>query len=161
MMRHAFWIAGLVLTLNLQAASDRGAPVPSATGTSTREGVTSVASEHDFLITPDDVLEIIVFDVPQMSRQYRVSPSGVIVFPLLAEPIHAAGMTPAQLSQAIATELRNSGMVSNPQVNVEVKESRLHSVAVTRNMASSRRTSCRRRSTLPTRRRWTASLRCV
>ena len=131
MMRHAFWIAGLALTLNLQAASDRGAPVPSAGENPTTAGVTSVSSEHDFLVTPDDVLEIIVFDVPQMSRQYRVSPSGVIVFPLLAKPIHAAGMTPAQLSQAIATELRKAGMVSNPQVNVEVKESRLHSVAVT------------------------------
>jgi len=130
-MRHAFWIAGLVLTLNLHAASDQGVPAPSAGGTSTTASGTSVSSEHDFLVTPDDVLEIIVFDVPQMSREYRVSPSGVIVFPLLAEPIHAAGITPAQLSQAIATELRNAGMVSNPQVNVEVKESRLHSVAVT------------------------------
>jgi len=130
-MYRVFWIVGLILTVNLHAASGKGAASQSAGGTLATASVTSVPADHDFLITPDDLLEIIVFDVPQMSREYRVSPSGDIVFPLLARPIIAAGKTPVQLSQAIATELRGAGMLSNPQVNVEVKESRLHSVAVT------------------------------
>jgi polysaccharide biosynthesis/export protein len=130
-MRLAFWMAGFVLTVSLQAAPEKetapppeGEPLPAARLTSGHTG-------HDFLITPDDLLEIYVFDVPQMSRLYRVSPRGDIVIPLLARPINAEGKTPVQLSQAIALELRSAGMLTNPQVNVEVKESRLHSVAVT------------------------------
>ena len=130
-MYRAFWIIGLILTVNLHATSDKEAAPPSAGGILSIASVASVPPDHEFLITPDDRLEIIVFDVPQMSREYRVSPSGDIVFPLLAKPIIAAGKTPVQLSQAIATGLRSAGMLSNPQVNVEVKESRLHSVAVT------------------------------
>jgi polysaccharide export outer membrane protein len=100
-------------------------------GTPPVTGASSPSPDREFLITPDDLLEIIVFDVPQMSRPYRVSPSGVIVFPLLTQPVVAAGQTPIQLSQTIAAELRSAGLVNNPQVSVEVKESRLHSVAVT------------------------------
>lgn len=130
-MRRMFWIAGVILALNLHAASDQGAAVKPTGGTLSNTGANAVSANSDFLITPDDLLEIVVFDVPQMSRPYRVSPSGFIVFPLLPKPIEAAGMTPVQLSEAIATELRSAGILSNPQVNVEVKESRLHSVAVT------------------------------
>ena len=130
-MRRVIWISGLILSVTLHAASDKVAAPPSAGEASSKASVPSVSAGHDFLITPDDLLEIIVFDVPQMSRQYRVSPRGEIVFPLLAQPLTAAGKTPVQLSQAIAAELRRTGMLSSPQVNVEVKESRLHSVAVT------------------------------
>jgi polysaccharide export outer membrane protein len=85
---------------------------------------------QDYLISPDDILEINVFDVPQMSRQYRVSPNGSVILPLLPEPISAAGITPSRLSQAISERLRSAGLVTNPQVTVEVKESRVHAVAV-------------------------------
>ena len=82
------------------------------------------------LIASDDLLDINVFDVPQFSRQYRVTPNGFIALPLLQDPIEAVGRTPVQLSQAIAERLRAAGLVNNPQVTVEVKESRMHSVAV-------------------------------
>jgi polysaccharide export outer membrane protein len=130
-MRYAFLIVGLTLAMNAPAASDEGATANPAAVNPLAAGTPSAPPDHEFLITPDDLLDIIVFDVPQMSRQYRVSPSGVIVFPLLAKPIVSAGKTPLELSNAIATALRAAGMVSNPQVSVEVKESRLHSVAVT------------------------------
>ncbi|MBI4166007.1 MAG: polysaccharide biosynthesis/export family protein [Acidobacteria bacterium] len=130
-MRRLSWISGLIFTVTLHAASDKGAAPASAVADPSMASAPSVSAGRDFLVTPDDLLEIIVFDVPQMSRQYRVSPHGEIMFPLLAKPIMAAGKTPEQLSQAIANELRSAGMLSSPQVNVEVKESRLHSVAVT------------------------------
>jgi polysaccharide export outer membrane protein len=130
-MRRVIWISGLILSVTLHAASDKVAAPPSAGEASSKASVPSASAGHEFLITPDDLLEIIVFDVSQMSRQYRVSPRGDIMFPLLARPIIAAGKTPEQLSQAIAAELRSAGMLSSPQVNVEVRESRLHSVAVT------------------------------
>jgi polysaccharide export outer membrane protein len=82
------------------------------------------------LISPDDLLDIDVLDVPQISRQYRVTPSGEIVLPLLGHPLAAAGLSPGQLSALIAEALRLAGLVSTPYVTVEVKESRLNSVAV-------------------------------
>ncbi len=85
---------------------------------------------QDYVISPDDELDVYVLDVPEISRQYRVGPSGSITVPLLPEPISAAGMTPVQLSQAISERLRKAGMVDNPHVTVQVKESRLHSIAI-------------------------------
>jgi polysaccharide export outer membrane protein len=45
--------------------------------------------------------------------------------------IAAAGRTRSQLSQAISERLRDRRLVANAQVTVEVKESRVHSVAIT------------------------------
>jgi polysaccharide biosynthesis/export protein len=109
-----------------QQSLDPGSPLhPRADASS------SPLAPADYVITPDDLLEISVFDVPEMSRIYRVHPSGVIVLPLIHEPINATGLTTDQLSAAISKRLQTDGLVSHPQVTVEVKESRLHSVVVT------------------------------
>jgi polysaccharide biosynthesis/export protein len=84
----------------------------------------------DYVISPDDLLDITVFDVPEMSHHYRVSPSGSISIPLVDHPIAAAGLTPDGLSGAIRERLQGDGLVRNPEVTIEVAESRLHSVAV-------------------------------
>ncbi len=91
----------------------------------------SVTQNQEYLISPDDQLDIYVLDVPEVSRPYRVSPSGSIMVPLLLEPIPAVGLTPAQLSKAIAERLRSAGMVANPSITVQVKESRIHSISIT------------------------------
>lgn len=88
------------------------------------------AATEDYVISPDDELEIYVLDVAELSRTYRVSPTGMISVPLLNKPITASGKTPTQLSQTVAEQLREAGMVSHPQVTIQVKQSRLHSVAI-------------------------------
>src|SRR2546427_1227407 len=88
-----------------------------------------VTAKEDF-ISPDDLLEVYVVDVAEISREYRVSPGGSITVPLLNDPIPATGLVPAQLAQAIGERLRAAGMVTNPQVTVAIKESRLRCVAV-------------------------------
>jgi polysaccharide export outer membrane protein len=87
--------------------------------------------ELEYIIAPDDLLDIYVIDVPELSRQYRVSPDGNIALPLLSEPITAAGLSPGQLSSVIATKLRSAGMVTNAAVTVNVQASQGHSVAIT------------------------------
>jgi polysaccharide biosynthesis/export protein len=106
--------------------------VPSAAPTALSEtrAETRVVAPHDYVISPDDLLDITVFDVPEMSHRYRVSPNGAISVPLVDVPIAAAGLTPDQLSGAISERLRNGGLVRNPEITVEIAESRLHSVAV-------------------------------
>ena len=87
-------------------------------------------SAQDYVISPEDQLEIYVLDVPELSRTYRVSQGGQIDVPLLPEPIAAAGLTTARLSQLIAEKLKQAGMVEHPHVTVQVMQSRLHSVAI-------------------------------
>ena len=84
----------------------------------------------EYLICPDDQLEIYVLNVPELSRQYRVDSNGLLALPLLADPISAAGLTLAGLSRTIGDRLRQAGMVSNPYVTVQVKESSAHSITI-------------------------------
>lgn len=85
---------------------------------------------EDYVIAVDDELELYVLDMPEISRLYRVSPTGTITLALPPVEISAAGLTPGRLAQVIADKLRDSGLMTHPHVTVQVKESRVHSVAI-------------------------------
>jgi len=73
-----------------------------------------------YQIGVQDVIEIVVFKVPELTRSVQVSDSGTINLPLIGE-MQAAGLT----SQEIERELtRRLGVtyLKNPQVNIYVKE---------------------------------------
>jgi len=76
----------------------------------------------DYLVGSGDLLRIDVFDVPDLSREVRVSESGSISLPLIPVKIRAAGLTPFQLEEKLRELLQVNGLVSNPQVTVFVKE---------------------------------------
>ena len=82
-------------------------------------------------ISPDDVLEVYVMDVPELSRQYRISPTGKVVVPLLPNPLTAGGMTPTEFSDELAKELRDRGLVTDPHIVVTIVGSRLKAVSIT------------------------------
>jgi polysaccharide export outer membrane protein len=84
----------------------------------------------DCIISPDDTLTIYVYDAPDVSGEYRVSPTGQIEIPLLSAPIGAAGQTPAQLSELISERYRKSEIYSHPRVTVAIKESRVHAITI-------------------------------
>jgi polysaccharide export outer membrane protein len=84
----------------------------------------------DYSVSPEDLLEIVVMDVPEVSRTYRVSSNGFLTLPLLSEPVLASGQTLEQLSQLIATRFRDAGMLNDAQVSVSLRETRLHTVLV-------------------------------
>jgi polysaccharide biosynthesis/export protein len=108
-------------------ASRRG----DAAGVCQRDSVASrVHDNHEYVIDADDVLDVYVVDVPQFSRDYRVSPDGKIAIPLLALPLKAEGLTLGQLSALISEQLRSAGLVSQPHVVVSVKSSEAHAVAI-------------------------------
>jgi polysaccharide export outer membrane protein len=85
----------------------------------------------DYIIAPDDELDIEVIDVPEFTRDYRVGPDGSLTLPMLSEPIFAAGLTPDQLAAVITEKLRAAGLVTNASVTVSVKSSKVHAVAIT------------------------------
>jgi polysaccharide biosynthesis/export protein len=84
----------------------------------------------EYLIYPDDQLDIYVLNVPELSREYRVDSNGSLALPLLADPIPAAGLTLGGLSRIIGDRLRQAGMVTKADVTVQVKESGAHSITV-------------------------------
>jgi polysaccharide export outer membrane protein len=84
----------------------------------------------DIPIGAGDLLHIEVFDVPELSRDIRVSTTGQIGFPLVHERIRAAGLTTFQLEQKLQELLRQNGLVSDPQVSVFIKEQNSQPVTI-------------------------------
>ena len=76
----------------------------------------------DATVGAGDLLHIDVFDVPELSRDVRVSDTGDIGYPLIPGKIAAAGQTPFQLESTLEQLLVENGLVSHPQVSVFVKE---------------------------------------
>jgi len=81
----------------------------------------------DYVIGPEDVLLVSVWKNETLSRQLPVRPDGKISMPLLHD-IEAAGLTPLQLRDRIATAL--SEYMPNPEVSVTVLEVRSYRVSV-------------------------------
>lgn len=83
---------------------------------------TSKTTPHEYTIGSGDLLSVSVFDVPELTREVRVSQSGTISIPLVPTRLHIAGLTETQAEQVIADVLQANGLVSHPQVGVMVKE---------------------------------------
>ncbi len=83
---------------------------------------------HDYRIGAEDLLEISVFEAPEMNRSLRVSAGGEISLPLLGG-VHSAGLTPRELEVVLQELLRRSYM-KDPHVSVFVREVQSHAVSV-------------------------------
>lgn len=94
------------------------------------ESLSAPSTREVEAIAPDDQLDIYVLDVPELSRQYRVSTAGVIEVPLLKDPVMAEGLTSDQLAKSIREKLQAAGMVNDPHVTVQVANSRAHAVTI-------------------------------
>ncbi|HKS94802.1 MAG TPA: polysaccharide biosynthesis/export family protein [Terriglobia bacterium] len=128
----AFSLAGL---LGAQDSTPQHPDETSGTTTATPEyqlvpEPPKPAAVIEEVISPDDQLDISVMDVPELTRQYRVTTAGMIEVPLLKKPIAAAGLTPEQLAQTIREKLQAAGMVNDPFVTVQVANSRSHTVTI-------------------------------
>lgn len=72
-------------------------------------------------IGPGDLLDLQVFNTPELSTQVRVSQDGLINVPD-AGSVLVVGLTPVQASKAIEANLREAGVMLEPHVTVFVKE---------------------------------------
>ena len=79
------------------------------------------AQTHNYLIGPGDVLEILVWKEPDISRIVRVRPDGKISLPL-ADDIQASGSTLLQVKKRVTYKL--SAYVDHPSVYVMLQENR-------------------------------------
>jgi polysaccharide export outer membrane protein len=102
-------------------------PSPAQTGSSAQPSTTQ--PDDRYRIGPGDVLDIRVFNRPQLSRDsVRVDQSGLIQMPLIEQDIKAACLTEAELAKEIATLYLK--YQRHPYVNVFIKEYSSTPVAV-------------------------------
>lgn len=122
------WLAWLLLSgVALAQVSQPEAPPAPAMATT----AAILQAEPEYRISPEDVLDVYVLDVPELSRQYTVGANGAVTLPLLAAPLAAHGLTLNQFSDLVAKRLQAEGFVSDPRVSTSVRESRAHAVAIT------------------------------
>jgi polysaccharide biosynthesis/export protein len=118
-------LAGLIVTPRVLTAASQ----QETTGAGSGSGQQPFTSAET-IISANDLLFIQVFDVEQMTREYRVNGAGTVDFPPLPEPVQVAGLTPGQAAKAIEKKCMEAGVLSHPQISVTVRESRVHSVSV-------------------------------
>jgi len=83
-------------------------------------------SDADYVIGPEDVLEIAVWGNADVTRTVPVRPDGKVSLPLLND-VQAAGFTPMQLRGALVASLER--YMPSPMLSVIVRE--VHSFKVT------------------------------
>lgn len=86
--------------------------------TTTSGGVYTGVS--DYRVGPQDLIEVTVFQVPDLSRTVRVNSGGQISLPLIGV-VQAGGLTIQELEKAISQKLSEK-YLQNPQVTAFVKE---------------------------------------
>ncbi|MGA2607484.1 MAG: polysaccharide biosynthesis/export family protein [Terriglobia bacterium] len=123
-------LAGLLCAPGVSPAASEKANGPDNKA-DTKGGVDQGALKaEETLIYPNDLLFIQVFDVEQMTREYRVSATGTLLFPLLTEPVRVMGLTPQQSADVISQKCIEAGVLTHPQISVTIRESRVHAVAI-------------------------------
>jgi polysaccharide biosynthesis/export protein len=91
--------------------------------------VAAAQSGGDYVIGPQDVLSIAVFDSADLGGKYAVELDGTFTFPLIGR-INAGGMTIRDFEADLKTRLAD-GFFRNPQVTVAVEQYRSQRVFVT------------------------------
>ncbi|MDP8265833.1 MAG: polysaccharide biosynthesis/export family protein [Candidatus Aceula meridiana] len=86
------------------------------------------AQKSDYIIQPEDVLDITVYENPDLKTQTRVSSEGDIPFPLLGN-VNASGLTVRKLKDKLTKALEKDYLVS-AQVNIFIKEYHVKQVTV-------------------------------
>lgn len=85
----------------------------------------SARSSADYLIGPEDILDVAVWNNTAVSRTVPVRPDGRISLPLLND-VQAGGLTPQQLREELVKRLKE--YIPNPELSVIVRE--VHSMKV-------------------------------
>lgn len=113
--------ASVVATAYAQQAS------PSTSGAAASMPSPAPIPITDYVIGPEDMLQITVWKNESLSRAIAVRPDGKISLPLLHD-VQAAGLTPMQLQEKLAIALGE--FMPNPEVSVSVTDVRSYRVSV-------------------------------
>ena len=121
MRRMKLWvvIGLLAAAIPVQAQQDENKQKPAEANAGAAQTAPKKPATDDpnYVIGPQDVLDISVWKEPELTRPVPVRPDGKISMPLLND-VQAAGKTPLQLAADITTGLKK--FVTDPQVTVIV-----------------------------------------
>src|SRR5690242_3937213 len=90
--------------------------------------ITRAQSAADYVIGPQDVLAITVFDQNDLSGRYAVETDGTFTFPLIGR-VTASGSTLREFENELKRRLAD-GYFKNPQLTVSVEQYRSQRVFV-------------------------------
>jgi polysaccharide biosynthesis/export protein len=111
--------APIASTTNL-AASEAGDQPTAAEASTVKTSASASRSSTDYLIAPRDILDIAVFQVPDLNKAVQVSEDGNITLPLVGK-LRVSGRTTQEAEDTLATRLRQKYLQS-PQVTIIVKQ---------------------------------------
>ena len=92
--------------------------------------VATVANLPAYKLGANDLIAVSVYDSPELTRTVRVGSDGGIDIPMLKNPVHAAGLLPAELERAIADALRENEILVRPVVTVTILQYNDRAVSV-------------------------------
>ncbi len=109
-----FGMVALVLAAAWVAPAAAQAPAPAYT-------VARPAIVRDYVVGPQDVLNITSQDDPALSGKFTVEADLTFTFPLLGR-IRAGGLTLREVESQLQTKLIEEGYFKNPQIRVSIEQ---------------------------------------
>jgi len=118
----------LVVLFAASLASAQTTPAPAGQAPAAPPAEASANRPSDYVVGPQDVLKVTVYDEPTMSGTYRVDTDGSFQYPMLGR-VAAAGMRVRDIEQTLKTKLED-GFIRRAQVTVDVDQFRSRSVFI-------------------------------
>lgn len=106
---------------------------------------TAGGAPQDYRVGAGDLLRIAVFGSPELSTDARVAESGTITCPLIGS-VRVAGLSSAEVEQALARSFIEGGFLKQPQVSVLIAEYVSQKVSVLGHVSKPGQYSLRARS---------------
>lgn len=133
MTRYLTLLTPIILASLILHASGLSAQASNSTEASSTALPVDVADKSslivtsDYIIGPEDVLEITVWKNSDLSKTVQVRPDGRVSIPLIGD-VSAVGRTSVQLTQEISDRLKS--YMENPTVSIVVKEVNSYAIFV-------------------------------
>jgi protein involved in polysaccharide export with SLBB domain len=98
---------------------------------STKASSDEVSLTKVYRVGPNDILDIRLNNSQSAkSSLFTVTPSGLLEYPMLNEPLPVTGFTVEEIGTKIEDELRTRALIENPEVIVGVRDYASHTILV-------------------------------
>ncbi len=116
MKKYVVFVAVFLIAVSLSAQDNQ-----SENGTVPGASSAPEAVSPDLVIGPGDLLDINVFDVPELILKVRVSDAGDVSLPLVGN-LRFAGLSTVQAERLLARQLVDGDFVKKPEISILISE---------------------------------------
>jgi polysaccharide biosynthesis/export protein len=139
--RYALFVFSLTLVLGVMAIAQEQPPQPSAkpvgqvfpsavpSADPTETSQTADQTNSSARLGTGDLLEVTVYNVPELTTKSRLGSNGDVYLPLV-DYVHLAGLTIEEAQALIEKRLSDGGFVKNPHVTLNVDQSASQGVSL-------------------------------